>query len=56
MNKMPCTAPSDGMNLSRVTGPVSVTAEKVQFRFKERLMFNIPLIYPKVRNANYMSQ
>mmetsp|Transcript_45498 Transcript_45498/g.110754 ORF Transcript_45498/g.110754 Transcript_45498/m.110754 type:complete len:224 (-) Transcript_45498:44-715(-) len=29
-------------------GPVTVTDKKVEFRFKERLMFNIPYLKPKV--------
>jgi len=29
-------------------GPVAVTESEVKFRFKEQLMFNIPLLLPKV--------
>jgi hypothetical protein len=29
-------------------GPITVTEKEASFRFKEQLMFNIPLLRPKV--------
>jgi hypothetical protein len=30
------------------TGPVTITDKEATFRFKEQLMFNIPILKPKV--------
>lgn len=37
-----------------LTSPVRVTDEKIEFKFKEHLTFNIPILYPTVTLSGYV--
>ena len=37
-----------------LTSPVTVTDDKIEFKFEEYLTFNIPILYPKVSLSGYV--